>query len=111
MWVLLIGRSLRPLFLIGSFPLRCWNLRELVRDVHRLARLGVLLVYSTKGGIMVHNGSKSFFVADVKAKQGLNPILVELEEAVLKKSVKAFSQGEMVYLEIKVVYVFQMLMT
>jgi len=31
-------------------------------------------------------------VADVKAKQGLDPILIELKEAVLKKSVEAFSQ-------------------
>ncbi|WMV51242.1 hypothetical protein MTR67_044627 [Solanum verrucosum] len=42
---------------------------------------------------MVHNGSESSFVMDVKAKQGLDSILVELKEAVLKKSIKAFSQG------------------
>ncbi|KAH0650386.1 hypothetical protein KY284_030298 [Solanum tuberosum] len=46
--------------------------KELVRDVHSLARLGVQLVDSTKGGVMVHN---------------------ELKEVVLKKSVEAFSQG------------------
>ncbi|WMV25527.1 hypothetical protein MTR67_018912, partial [Solanum verrucosum] len=43
--------------------------KELVRDVHRLAQM------------------------DVKSKQGLDPILVELKKAVLKKSVEAFSQG------------------
>ncbi|WMV19232.1 hypothetical protein MTR67_012617 [Solanum verrucosum] len=37
--------------------------KELVRDVHRLARLGVRLVDSTKGGVMVHDDSKSSFVA------------------------------------------------
>ncbi|WMV58999.1 hypothetical protein MTR67_052384 [Solanum verrucosum] len=42
---------------------------------------------------MVHCGSESPFVADVKAKQGLDLTLVELKEAVLKKSVEAFSQG------------------
>ncbi|WMV50194.1 hypothetical protein MTR67_043579 [Solanum verrucosum] len=42
---------------------------------------------------MVHNGSESSFVMDVKSKQDLYPILVELKEAVLKKSVEAFSQG------------------
>ncbi|WMV50558.1 hypothetical protein MTR67_043943 [Solanum verrucosum] len=42
---------------------------------------------------MFHNGSKSYFLADVKAKQCLDPILVELKEVVLKKSVKDFSQG------------------
>ncbi|WMV46404.1 hypothetical protein MTR67_039789 [Solanum verrucosum] len=66
---------------------------ELVQDVHRLARLGVHLVDSTKGCVMVHNGLESSFVADVKSKQGLDPTLVELKEAVFKKSVKAFSQG------------------
>ncbi|WMV38091.1 hypothetical protein MTR67_031476 [Solanum verrucosum] len=49
---------------------------ELVRDVHRLARLGLGLVDSTKGGVMVPNGSKSSFVVDVKAKQGVDPTLV-----------------------------------
>ncbi|KAH0709210.1 hypothetical protein KY284_010637 [Solanum tuberosum] len=52
--------------------------KELVRDIHRLDRLGVLLVDSTKGGVMIHNGSELSFVVD---------------EAVLKKSVEAFSQG------------------
>ncbi|WMV08774.1 hypothetical protein MTR67_002159, partial [Solanum verrucosum] len=42
--------------------------KELVRDVHRLARLGVQLVDSTKGGFTVHNGSESSFVVDVKLK-------------------------------------------
>jgi len=41
---------------------------------------------------MVHDGSESSFVANVKAKQGLDPTLVELKEVELKKSVKAFSQ-------------------
>ncbi|WMV24300.1 hypothetical protein MTR67_017685 [Solanum verrucosum] len=67
--------------------------KELVRDVHRLARLGVHLVDSTKGGVMVHNGSKLSFVAHVKAKQDLHPILVNLKEVVRKKSVEAFIQG------------------
>ncbi|WMV14189.1 hypothetical protein MTR67_007574 [Solanum verrucosum] len=56
--------------------------KELVQDVHGLARFGVQLVDSTKGGVMVHNGSESSFVMDVKTKQGLDPILVELEEMV-----------------------------
>ncbi|WMV54863.1 hypothetical protein MTR67_048248, partial [Solanum verrucosum] len=67
--------------------------KELVRDVHRLARLRVQLVESTKGGVMFHNGIESSFVVDVKAKKGIDPTLVELKEAVLKKSVEDFSQG------------------
>ncbi|WMV25201.1 hypothetical protein MTR67_018586 [Solanum verrucosum] len=58
--------------------------------VDALSRLS--MVDSTKGGVMVHNGLKSSFVVDVKAKQGLDLILVELKESVLKKSVEAFSQ-------------------
>ncbi|WMV09417.1 hypothetical protein MTR67_002802, partial [Solanum verrucosum] len=44
------------------------HIKELVRDILILARL------------------------DAKAKQGLDPTLVKLKEAVLKKSVEAFSQ-------------------
>ncbi|KAH0765165.1 hypothetical protein KY285_001036 [Solanum tuberosum] len=84
--------------------------KELVRDVHRLARLGVQLVDSTKGGIMVYNGSVSSFVADVKAKKGLDPILVELKETMLKKSVVAFSQGGDGVFRYKIIYVFRVLM-
>ncbi|KAH0764938.1 hypothetical protein KY285_000809 [Solanum tuberosum] len=58
-----------------------------------VARLGVQVVDSAKGGVMVHNGYESFFVMDVKAKQSQDPIFVELKKSVLKKSVKAFSQG------------------
>ncbi|KAH0773702.1 hypothetical protein KY290_010839 [Solanum tuberosum] len=65
--------------------------KELVHDVHRLARLGVQLVDSTKGGVMVHHNSKSSFVVDVKSKQHLDPILMELKESVLGKSIEAFS--------------------
>ena len=48
--------------------------KKLVRDVHRLTRLGVQLVDSTKGCVIVHNCSKSSFVADVKPKKGLDLI-------------------------------------
>ncbi|WMV29153.1 hypothetical protein MTR67_022538 [Solanum verrucosum] len=66
--------------------------KELVHDVHRLARLGVQLVDSTKGGFMVHHSSESSVVVDVKSKQHLDPILMKLKESVLNKSVEAFSQ-------------------
>ncbi|WMV13401.1 hypothetical protein MTR67_006786 [Solanum verrucosum] len=59
--------------------------KELVPDVHRLARLGVQLVASTKGGFMVHHSSESSFVIDVESKQHLDPILMELKESVLNK--------------------------
>jgi len=67
--------------------------KELVRDVRRLARLGVQLVDSTKGGVLVHNGSESSFVMDVKSKQDLDPMLMKLKDSVLNKSIEAFFQG------------------
>ncbi|WMV59547.1 hypothetical protein MTR67_052932, partial [Solanum verrucosum] len=67
--------------------------KELVCDVHRLARLGVQLVHSTKGRFMVHHNSQSSFVVDVKSKQHLDLILMELKESVLNKSIEVFSQG------------------
>ncbi|WMV50269.1 hypothetical protein MTR67_043654, partial [Solanum verrucosum] len=47
--------------------------RELVCDVLRLARLGVQLVDSTKGGVMVHNGTESSIVMDVSLNKTLIP--------------------------------------
>ncbi|WMV18906.1 hypothetical protein MTR67_012291 [Solanum verrucosum] len=77
---------------IGSVSHIKKDKKELVQDVHRLAWLGVQLVDSTKGGVMVHNCSESSFVADVKAKEGLDPTLVELKKAIHKMSIEAFSQ-------------------
>ncbi|KAH0756533.1 hypothetical protein KY290_026803 [Solanum tuberosum] len=74
--------------LMGSGAYVVIERKELARDVHRLDQLGVRLVDSTKGGVMVYKGSESSFVADVKAKQSIDPTLVELKEVVL------FSQGE-----------------
>ncbi|WMV58003.1 hypothetical protein MTR67_051388 [Solanum verrucosum] len=43
-----------------------------------------------QGCVIVHNGSESSFVSDAKAKQGLDPILVELKKVVLTNSIEAF---------------------
>ena len=42
--------------------------KDLVRDFHRLSRLGVRLEDSSDGGFMVHNNSKSSLVVEVKSK-------------------------------------------
>lgn len=55
------------------------NKKELVWDFRWLVLLVVQLVDSTKGGVVVHNDSKSYFVAHVKVKQGLDQSLVELK--------------------------------
>lgn len=67
--------------------------KELVLDAHRLARLGIQLVDLTQCGFTINNGSKSSFVVAVKSRQDLDPILVELKELVLKKSIEALSKG------------------
>ncbi|WMV09315.1 hypothetical protein MTR67_002700, partial [Solanum verrucosum] len=68
----------------------------------------VQLVDSTKGGVIVHNGSESSFAIDVKAKQSLEPILVKLKELVLKKSEGFLSRGRWgatkIYRDLREVY-------
>ena len=41
--------------------------KELVKEVHQLARLGVRLANAPSGVVSVHSSSKSLFVVDVKA--------------------------------------------
>ena len=67
--------------------------KELVKEVHQLARLGVRLVDTPSGGVSVHSSSESSFVVDVKAKQHLDPVLMELKDSVLSKL------GGIVYLD------------
>ena len=47
--------------------------KDLVKDVHRLVRLGVCLEDSPKVGFMVHDNSESSLVFQVKSKQHFNP--------------------------------------
>ncbi|WMV37818.1 hypothetical protein MTR67_031203 [Solanum verrucosum] len=56
--------------------------KELANDVHRLARLGVLLMNISDDGVTVQNGSESSLVAEVKKRQDSNPILLQLKGAV-----------------------------
>ena len=42
--------------------------KKLVRDVHRLARLGVRLVDSSDGGVTIQNGSKIFIIKGCEGK-------------------------------------------
>ena len=85
--------------------------KELVCDVHMLALLSVQLVNSTNGGVMVHHGFDSSFVVDLKSKQHIDPILMELKESVFNKFVETFFQGGDGILGTKVNYVFRMLIT
>ena len=57
--------------------------KELVKDIHRQARLYVRLVDSTSGGVSVHPSSESSLVVEVKEVQHLDPVLMELKVSVL----------------------------
>ena len=59
--------------------------KELVKEVHQLARLGVRLVDTPSGGVSVHSSFESSFVIDAKDKQHLEPVLMELKDLVLSK--------------------------
>ena len=56
--------------------------KELVKDFHRLARLGVRLMSISDRGVIVENGVESNLVVEVKEKQESDPILLELNGAV-----------------------------
>ena len=69
--------------------------KKLVWNVHRLARLGVHLVKSTKVVLcLTMVRSRHLWLP---SKVLLDPILVELMEAVFKKFVESFSQREILY--------------
>ena len=52
---------------------------ELAKDVHRLSRLGVGLMDSTKGRILVAKGAEQSFVSLVNEKQDKDPIFLKLK--------------------------------
>ena len=70
--------------------------KELVKEVHQLSRLGERQVDTTSRGVSVHSSSESSFVVDVKAKQHLDLVLMELKDSVLNESL---SLGGMVCLD------------
>lgn len=78
---------------IGSVAHKEDKKKELVCDVHKMARSRVQLLDSKNGGFMVQHSSKPSLVVDVKAKKHLHTILMESKESLLKKCVEVFSQG------------------
>ena len=65
--------------------------KNLVRDVHRFARLGVRFEDSPNSDFMVHQNSESSLVVKVNSKQDLDQPLIEFKESVLGKINQAFS--------------------
>ncbi|XP_019246490.1 PREDICTED: uncharacterized protein LOC109226146 [Nicotiana attenuata] len=56
--------------------------RQLTREIHQLACLGVRLVDSGNGGVVLHNTAKLSLIVEVKERQYEDPELVELRERV-----------------------------
>ena len=65
--------------------------KDLVRDVHRFARLGMTLEDSSNCGFMVHDNSESSLVVEMMFKKHLEKSLMELKEMALSKINEAFS--------------------
>ena len=70
--------------------------KDIVRDVHRLARLGVRFKDVPNSGFMVHHHSKSSLLVEVKSKQQLDQPLMELTELVFGNINELFSLEWMV---------------
>ena len=66
--------------------------KDFVKDVHRIARLGVRLMSISDSGVTVQNGAESSLVVEVKEKKDSDPIFLELKGAVHNQRVEVFSQ-------------------
>ena len=66
---------------------------ELVKDVHRLARLGVHLMIISESGVKLQNGKESSLIVMVKEKQESDLIILELKGALNNQRVEVFSKG------------------
>ena len=67
--------------------------KELVKDVHRLSRLGIRLMSISDNGVIVPNGAKFCFVVEVKEKYDSDPILLDFKTVVQIQRVEVFSIG------------------
>ncbi|WMV29282.1 hypothetical protein MTR67_022667 [Solanum verrucosum] len=76
---------------IGSVAHTEEERKELPKDVHRLARLGVCLMNISDDGVIVQNGSESSLVTEVKEKQDSDPILLQLKGTIHQEKVEVFS--------------------
>ena len=65
--------------------------KYLVKDVHRLAHLGVILEDYPNDGFIVHSNSESCIVVEVNSKQHLGKPLMELNESVICMINESFS--------------------
>ena len=67
--------------------------KELVKDVHKLARLRVRLMSISDSRVTVQNGAELSFVVEVKEKKDSDKIFLELKGLVHNQRVEVISQG------------------
>ncbi|XP_070005367.1 uncharacterized protein [Nicotiana sylvestris] len=65
----------------------------MMKEVNYLANLGVRLLDSEDGGVVLHNRAESSLVAEVKEKQFSDPYLLQLKEGIHKHKTMVFEQG------------------
>ena len=87
-----IADALNRLFM-GSVSHVEEEMNELVKDVHRLAHLGVRIMSIPHSGVTVQNGAESSLVIKVKKKQHSDTIFLQLQVVVHNQKAKVFSQG------------------
>ncbi|XP_070020618.1 uncharacterized protein [Nicotiana sylvestris] len=68
------------------------NKRTMIKEIHRLANLGVRLLDSEDGGVVLQNKAESSLVDEVKEKQFSDPYLLQLNEGIHKHKTMAFEQ-------------------
>ena len=66
----------------------------LTKELHQLANMRIRLLDSDDGGVTVQNTSESSLVAEVKARQYEDPILVRLRESIQQCKSMAFGIGK-----------------
>ncbi|WMV57767.1 hypothetical protein MTR67_051152 [Solanum verrucosum] len=76
-----------------TFTQKDLNLRQM-RWFEFLKNYDMSVLYHPDCGVIVQNRLESSLVSDVKAKQDIDLILVELKKLVSEKSIEAFSKGE-----------------
>jgi len=76
--------------------------RQLAREIHQLACLGVRLVDSEDGGVLLQNTTKSSLIAEVKERQYEDPELVELRERVPQQKKPLLELREMGFSDTRV---------
>ncbi|WMV41241.1 hypothetical protein MTR67_034626 [Solanum verrucosum] len=68
--------------------------QEIVRDVHKLASLGVQFFEAEDGRVIVQNTTESSLVALVKEKQYDDPIFLQYREGIREHRITAFNIAE-----------------